>query len=64
MLREKLNKYYAFVQILKFACCNVYISWRYDQPVVLIFTVTQVIPVTKSENTLIKNLKKNNFPEV
>ena len=40
------------------------LSWLYDLPVVLIFTVSHVIPVTEYGHTFQKNLKKNVFPEV
>ena len=47
-----------------FAHINKILSWRYDLPVVLIFTIKQLIPVIEYGNTFLKNLKKNVFPEV
>ena len=42
----------------------VFFFWIYDLPVVLIFTVNHVIPVTEYGHTFQKNLKKNVFPEI
>ena len=44
--------------------CSFLLSWLYDLPVVLIFTVNYVIPVTEYGHTFLTNLKKSVFPVV